>query len=81
LTIVWVGFDNNEPIGTGAQMALPIWGTYHRKIAPLLGTEDFAWPEGAVLKTINVSSLAKDFNYLNTVAQRASELQLVFSKD
>ena len=30
LTAVWVGFDNNQPIGlSGSQAALPIWTTLH----------------------------------------------------
>ena len=30
LTVVWVGFDNNQPIGlSGAQAALPIWTSVH----------------------------------------------------
>lgn len=32
LTVVWVGFDNNQPIGlSGAQAALPIWTTFMRR--------------------------------------------------
>ena len=30
LTVVWVGFDDNQPVGlTGAQAALPIWTAVH----------------------------------------------------
>ena len=44
LTVVWVGFDHNKSVGTGAGMALPVWGEYHKRIAPLLSVDDFKWP-------------------------------------
>ena len=32
LTVVWVGFDDNQPIGlSGSQAALPIWTTFMRR--------------------------------------------------
>ncbi|MEO7190702.1 MAG: PBP1A family penicillin-binding protein [Vicinamibacterales bacterium] len=32
LTVVWVGFDNNQPIGlSGSQAALPIWSAFMRR--------------------------------------------------
>lgn len=32
LTVVWAGFDNNQPIGlSGAQAALPIWSAFMRR--------------------------------------------------
>lgn len=46
LTIVWVGFDNNEPTGlTGASGAVPIWTEFMK--AAHAGTEElhFNWPE------------------------------------
>ncbi len=47
LTVVWVGLDDNEPLGlTGARAALPIWTDY--MIHALAGREnvEFAVPEG-----------------------------------
>jgi len=47
LTVVWVGLDDNEPLGlTGAQAALPIWTDY--MIHALAGREsvEFPVPEG-----------------------------------
>ena len=46
LTVVWVGIDDNEPLGlTGARAALPIWTDY--MIHALAGREsvEFAVPE------------------------------------
>jgi len=47
MTIVWVGFDNNQPIGlSGAQAALPVWLAFMKRA--LAGHPDvrFAAPEG-----------------------------------
>ncbi|HET9834572.1 MAG TPA: transglycosylase domain-containing protein [Vicinamibacterales bacterium] len=47
LTVVWVGLDDNEPLGlTGAQAALPIWTDY--MIHALAGRDsvEFPAPEG-----------------------------------
>ena len=47
LTVVWVGFDNNQPIGlSGSQAALPIWSRFMK--GALAGRPDkpFAVPPG-----------------------------------
>ena len=47
LTVVWVGFDDNQPVGlSGAQAALPIWRSFMTRA--LAGTPDvpFEAPEG-----------------------------------
>jgi penicillin-binding protein 1B len=47
LTVVWVGFDDNKPVGlSGSQAALPIWTQFMR--TALTGRADvpFAVPEG-----------------------------------
>jgi membrane carboxypeptidase/penicillin-binding protein len=47
LTVVWVGFDDNQPVGlSGSQAALPIWTQFMR--TALAGRADvpFAVPEG-----------------------------------
>jgi membrane carboxypeptidase/penicillin-binding protein len=47
LTVVWVGFDNNQPIGlSGAQAALPVWLAFTKRA--LAGHPDvrFQAPEG-----------------------------------
>lgn len=47
LTIVWVGYDEEEKLGsTGAAAALPIWIDFMKQARPFLTGEDFAIPEG-----------------------------------
>lgn len=53
LGLVWVGFDDNTPVElSGAQAALPIWGTFMRSAvgAPI---EEFPFPEGLVRVSID----------------------------
>lgn len=80
LTIVWVGFDHNKPVGTGAGMALPVWGAYHKRIAPLLSTADFKWPDGTEVRSVDLNDLGEKFPFMKTVAQKAAKLDLVFEK-
>jgi penicillin-binding protein 1B len=54
LTVVWVGFDNNQPVSlTGTQAALPIWTAFMR--AALAGRPSVAFdvPEGITFAEID----------------------------
>ena len=54
LTVVWVGFDDNQPIGlSGAQAALPIWTQFMK--AALAGRPNVAFevPEGITFADID----------------------------
>ena len=54
LTVVWVGLDDNQPLGlTGAQAALPVWVEYMNRA--LAGRENvsFAVPEGITFAEID----------------------------
>jgi membrane carboxypeptidase/penicillin-binding protein len=54
LTVVWVGFDENQPLGlSGARAALPIWTEF--MIRALAGTPDvpFETPEGITFSSID----------------------------
>ena len=54
LTVVWVGFDDNKPVGlSGSQAALPIWTQYMRNA--LTGRVDvpFSVPEGIAFTEID----------------------------
>ncbi|HUL73545.1 MAG TPA: PBP1A family penicillin-binding protein [Vicinamibacterales bacterium] len=54
LTVVWVGFDNNQPIGlSGSQAALPIWTTFMKRA--LAGHKDahFEPPDDIVFVDID----------------------------
>jgi penicillin-binding protein 1B len=50
---VWIGFDDERPIGlSGAQAALPIWMEIARRIIPS-DTQTFSMPDGVVTRTID----------------------------
>jgi penicillin-binding protein 1B len=54
LTVVWVGFDDNQPVGlSGSQAAVPIWTRF--MMAALSGRPNvsFAPPPGIVVVTID----------------------------
>jgi penicillin-binding protein 1B len=54
LTVVWVGHDDNRPLGlTGSQAALPIWTAFMRRALAGHGDHDFAAPEGLVFVDID----------------------------
>ena len=47
LTVVWVGLDNNQPLGlSGAQAALPIWTAFMMKSLAGRPNVGFEAPEG-----------------------------------
>ena len=50
---VWVGFDDERPVGlTGAQAALPIWIDIARRVIPSR-TPTFVMPTGVVTRTVD----------------------------
>ncbi len=54
ICLVWVGYDNNTPVGmTGAQAALPIWARFMKKVQNQLPVRDFPRPRGIVEKQID----------------------------
>ncbi len=54
LTAVWVGFDNNNPVGlTGAQAALPIWTAFMKRATAGRPDKAFSVPEGLVFVDID----------------------------
>jgi penicillin-binding protein 1B len=63
LCAVWVGYDDNEPLGlSGAQAALPIWTRFMKAAVSGKEKERFAPPRGIVFAEIDPSTgqLAKD---------------------
>jgi penicillin-binding protein 1B len=47
LTVVWVGFDDNQPVGlSGARAALPIWAQFMRTALAGRASTPFDVPEG-----------------------------------
>jgi penicillin-binding protein 1B len=47
LTVVWVGLDNNQPLGlSGSQAALPIWTSFMKNALAGHGSSSFEAPDG-----------------------------------
>jgi penicillin-binding protein 1B len=80
LTVVWTGFDNNEPVGTGAQMALPVWGAFTQKISAQLTLGDFPWPSGTEVRKVDLVALSRDYHVLRPFTERVPFIDLVFKK-
>ena len=54
LTVVWVGLDDNQPLGlSGTQAALPIWTTFMKRALSGHANGDFRTPEGISLVDID----------------------------
>ena len=54
LTVVWVGFDDNQPIGlSGAQAALPIWTQFMKAALAGRSNVSFEAPEGITFVSID----------------------------
>ena len=54
LTVVWVGLDDNQPVGlSGTQAALPIWTTFMSRALAGRGNATFAVPEGIAFVDID----------------------------
>ena len=54
LTVVWVGFDNNDPIGlSGSQAALPIWSAFMRRALAGRPSTEIEVPPGIVFADID----------------------------
>jgi membrane carboxypeptidase/penicillin-binding protein len=52
--VVWVGLDDNQPIGlSGAQAALPIWTAFMTRALAGHPGETFEVPEGVVFVDID----------------------------
>ena len=54
LTAVWVGFDNNQPIGlSGSQAAVPIWTAFMKRALAAHPNKAFVAPDGVVFAEID----------------------------
>jgi penicillin-binding protein 1B len=57
LTVVWVGFDENQPLGlSGAQAALPIWTQFMARALSGRNSAEFDVPEGISFVNIDPAS-------------------------
>ena len=53
LALVWVGFDNGDPIkATGAEAALPIWANIMKAIPHHISKNNFRVPDGVVKRYV-----------------------------
>jgi penicillin-binding protein 1B len=54
LTVVWVGFDDNQPLGlSGTQAALPVWTTFMSRALAGHPDQPFSVPTGVVYAEID----------------------------
>jgi penicillin-binding protein 1B len=54
LTVVWVGYDNNQPIGlSGSQAALPIWTAFMKRALAGHPNTPFPVPDGITFADID----------------------------
>ena len=54
VTVVWVGFDQRQPLGlSGAQAALPIWTTFMKQVTAGQPRAEFIPPPGVTLVPID----------------------------
>jgi penicillin-binding protein 1B len=57
LTVVWVGFDDNQPVGlSGARAALPIWAQFMTRALAGRGSIPFDPPEGIEFTDIDADT-------------------------
>src|SRR6185436_9842141 len=57
LTVVWVGFDDNQPLGlSGARAALPIWTQFMRAALAGRASVPFEAPEGITFMEIDADT-------------------------
>jgi penicillin-binding protein 1B len=69
LALVWVGYDDNTPIGlSGAQAALPIWAEFMRQVGNAYGTPSFVVPAGITVAQIDPTTAKLATRYCPTVA-------------
>jgi penicillin-binding protein 1B len=70
LALVWVGFDDNDPIGlSGAQAALPIWADFMKQVATAYGTSAFVAPAGITVAQIDPTTGKLATRFCPAVAQ------------
>ncbi len=75
LTVVWVGYDDNTPMGlTGASAALPIWTEIAKAEQAVFQTNPFLWPRGTVARSFTREELETKFPSLKDLLPETVEL-------
>ena len=78
LTVVWVGYDDNEPMGlTGAGAALPIWTDIMKRLQSIYAPQPFVLPEGVERRAVSREDILKDFPAVGALPE---SLNLIFAK-
>jgi penicillin-binding protein 1B len=57
MTVVWVGYDDNQPLGlTGSTAALPIWTEFMKRALAGHANQGFAAPDGVTFADIDATT-------------------------
>jgi membrane peptidoglycan carboxypeptidase len=76
LTVVWVGYDDNTPMGlTGASAALPVWTEITKAQQAIFQPTDFVWPSGVEVRHFKRDEILKMFPQLKDIPE---QIDLVF---
>jgi penicillin-binding protein 1B len=77
LTVVWVGYDDNTPMGlTGASAALPVWTEITKAQQSIFQSTDFVWPPGVEVRRFTREEVLKMFPQLKDIPD---QIDLVFA--
>ena len=81
LTAVWVGYDDNTPMGlTGAGAALPIWTDVNKRLQGLYEPRAFAWPSEVEDREVSREEVTTRFPNLTNSKSLPEVLRLVFAR-
>jgi penicillin-binding protein 1A len=72
LAVVWVGFDDGQPLGlSGAQAALPIWADFMRQALAAYPAPPFVVPEGVRFVEIDTTNGKRANGFCPLVSREA----------
>jgi len=72
LAVVWVGFDDAQPLGlSGAEAALPIWADFMRQALAAYPSRSFAVPDGVTFVDIDTTNGKRANAFCRLVAREA----------
>lgn len=72
LTVVWVGLDDNTPVGlSGSQAALPIWTAFMKRALAGHRNVSFAVPDGVTLVDIDKETGGRAGPFCESIANEA----------
>lgn len=78
-TVVWVGYDSNQPHKlTGSSGAVPVWTQFMKKMSSRFPADDFPWPDNTK-KVILGQTALESLNALKENDPR--EVELIFDSE